>query len=263
MRNDARRQAILQAAKKVALEVGVGRVTMGLVAKAAGINVSGIYRYYSSKDELLSAALQRPVSSKDDMAESRRDEIMDAALHLFAHQGYHATTMAQIGEALHITQGAIYRWFKSKEEILDGILHERLSPLPVLEQNGKEVANGRLEEDLHRLGYALVHAFHKNKDVWRFIFSEGMYNKAAAGLIYQKLFLDNARRLAQHMDRYHERLQAADSQLGARFFLGGLVMYLVIRHLFGEDFPDTFLNSDLQLVDRMTDVLLHGLLKPT
>jgi AcrR family transcriptional regulator len=55
----------------------------------------------------------------------RRDEILAAATRLFAENGYHATGMDDIGAAAGITGPAIYRHFKSKEDILETLMIER------------------------------------------------------------------------------------------------------------------------------------------
>lgn len=55
----------------------------------------------------------------------RRDEILTAATRLFADKGYHATGMDDIGAAAGITGPAIYRHFKSKEDILETLMIER------------------------------------------------------------------------------------------------------------------------------------------
>jgi AcrR family transcriptional regulator len=57
----------------------------------------------------------------------RRDEILTAATRLFHEKGYHATGMDDIGAAAGITGPAIYRHFKSKEDILETLLTERSS----------------------------------------------------------------------------------------------------------------------------------------
>ncbi len=47
-----------------------------------------------------------------------RDSVLDAALSLFAEQGYVGTSIEDIGRAAKITGPAIYRHFTSKEQIL-------------------------------------------------------------------------------------------------------------------------------------------------
>jgi len=49
-------------------------------------------------------------------------ETLNAAAKLFRKQGYAATTLRQIGDAMGIQAGSIYYHFKSKEQILDKVL---------------------------------------------------------------------------------------------------------------------------------------------
>lgn len=55
-------------------------------------------------------------------AEQRKDEILTAAERLFASRGFDATSTNDILDAVGIARGTLYYHFKSKEEILDGII---------------------------------------------------------------------------------------------------------------------------------------------
>jgi AcrR family transcriptional regulator len=56
-----------------------------------------------------------------------RERIVAAATKLFARQGYEATTTRQIVAEAHVTSGALYHWFSSKEELLTSIYRELLA----------------------------------------------------------------------------------------------------------------------------------------
>jgi AcrR family transcriptional regulator len=49
------------------------------------------------------------------MRDERRDEILRAALGVFARRGFEATRIADIAEAANMSHGLIYRYFPSKE----------------------------------------------------------------------------------------------------------------------------------------------------
>lgn len=51
--------------------------------------------------------------------EIRRQEILDTALMVFCEKGYEKTSVADIAKRLGIAQGLCYRYFPSKEAILD------------------------------------------------------------------------------------------------------------------------------------------------
>lgn len=50
--------------------------------------------------------------------EQRRQQILTAAWDLFAHNGFHATSMSEIIAASGLSAGAVYLYFGSKEELI-------------------------------------------------------------------------------------------------------------------------------------------------
>ena len=57
---------------------------------------------------------------------ARRRQILDAALVCFSRRGFHQTPMQAIFEEAGLSPGAVYRYFKSKEEIVQAIASETL-----------------------------------------------------------------------------------------------------------------------------------------
>ncbi len=56
-----------------------------------------------------------------------RDHIVKAADQLFYEQGYEHTSFSHIADAVRISRGNFYYHFKSKDEILDAVINERLA----------------------------------------------------------------------------------------------------------------------------------------
>ena len=52
--------------------------------------------------------------------------IMQAGLELFAHNGFHSTTITQIAKEAGISKGLLYNYFKNKEDLLKQIIMEAL-----------------------------------------------------------------------------------------------------------------------------------------
>lgn len=81
---------------------------------------------------------------------NRRDLILDAALALFHERGYEATGIDDIGEAAHVTGPAVYRHFRSKQDILETLLRDRgVSALSEVQAIAE--GPGSVEEVLERL----------------------------------------------------------------------------------------------------------------
>jgi TetR/AcrR family transcriptional repressor of uid operon len=51
----------------------------------------------------------------------RRERILDAAERAFVRQGFHATTMQHVADELGMSAGNLYRYFPSKEAIVEGL----------------------------------------------------------------------------------------------------------------------------------------------
>ena len=54
--------------------------------------------------------------------EERKDQILEAALHVFAEDSYHGSSMANVAKKAKISKGLIYNYFESKEEILKTLI---------------------------------------------------------------------------------------------------------------------------------------------
>jgi TetR/AcrR family transcriptional regulator, repressor for uid operon len=61
----------------------------------------------------MSANTKRPPDLQ--LAEARREQVLDAAAHCFRRHGYHGASMAEIAGAAAMSPGHIYHYFQSKE----------------------------------------------------------------------------------------------------------------------------------------------------
>jgi TetR/AcrR family fatty acid metabolism transcriptional regulator len=68
-------------------------------------------------------------SSKEAPAIDRRRQILDAAIRVFARQGFHSTRVADIADEAGVAYGLVYHYFKSKDEVLNELFSERWSLL--------------------------------------------------------------------------------------------------------------------------------------
>jgi AcrR family transcriptional regulator len=69
--------------------------------------------------------------------DERPNEILDAALAVFAERGYRNTRLEHVGEAAGVTKGTIYHYFANKEDLLLRAIEHR-----------REEAFGRIDEVL-------------------------------------------------------------------------------------------------------------------
>ena len=71
------RERILEAAERVVAEVGAARLTLDLVAQAAGVSKGGLLYHFPSKESLLGALAQRYVQSMEQCIEAAKSGISE------------------------------------------------------------------------------------------------------------------------------------------------------------------------------------------
>jgi AcrR family transcriptional regulator len=74
--------------------------------------------------------------------EQKKQEIAHKALYVFAYEGYHRTTMAQIAAMCHIGRSTIYEYFRNKDEIFTYTLNQCFDAveLDFQDVSGREVS---------------------------------------------------------------------------------------------------------------------------
>lgn len=103
---------------------------------------------------------------KQDRAVKTRQDILNSAITLFARRGILATTMAELARAIHMTPGALYWHFPTKEDLLLAAieeLHQRFvaSFEPLLQKQAALSAAKQLEGFMnHTATYLHEHREH-------------------------------------------------------------------------------------------------------
>ena len=62
-------------------------------------------------------------------AESRPDEILDAAFEVFERQGFDAARVEEVAKAAKLSKAGVYLYFESKEAILRGLIEREVTPV--------------------------------------------------------------------------------------------------------------------------------------
>jgi AcrR family transcriptional regulator len=97
----------------------------------------------------MARAITKPAPEKKPRARNARPKIERAALKLFIHSGIDAATTRDIADKAGVSEGALYRHYKGKDELALALFmetHNRLGTL-MAEAIGAE---GSLEEKVHR-----------------------------------------------------------------------------------------------------------------
>jgi AcrR family transcriptional regulator len=92
---------------------------------------------------------------REEKSERSRRQVLDAALELFSHQGYRATSVREIAEAAGVSTGNVYHHFPDKEAIFNTLLDEfwKISETPRYPFT-RALRSGRFPDNIEQLGVA-------------------------------------------------------------------------------------------------------------
>ncbi len=91
-------------------------------------------------------------TKREQQARETRKKILLAAVRLFARQGYHKTTIADLAQAIGLTTGAVFYHFPSKEDLLDAVVQWLARGIQVYSD-----VTDRVEEPSIRVVHEIIH----------------------------------------------------------------------------------------------------------
>ena len=120
-----------------------------------------------------------------------KKQVLKAALNLFSKQGYDGTSTAQIAEASGMSQATIFKYYKSKEDLLLIILEPLIDHL--LPTYGKKFAQelSKQEQNLASMIHFIVQDRYyflvQNKDAVMILISQLLINQQIKAKVLQKI----------------------------------------------------------------------------
>ena len=109
------------------------------------------------------------MSPRPDVSVTRKNQILDAATAVFARLGFHDARMDDIVQESGLSKGALYWYFKSKEDIITAI-SQRLFTTDIEQLVGLLHAEGPVGERLQQLIRARIAGLQEMSDVVTILF---------------------------------------------------------------------------------------------
>jgi TetR/AcrR family transcriptional regulator, fatty acid metabolism regulator protein len=110
-------------------------------------------------------------SSSRNRAESRRDELLAAAVRVFARKGYHTCRVSDIADEAGASHGLVYHYFSSKDEVLETIFRENWGPIAVAIE-GIAATDDAAPEQLRKVVALVLHAWRRDQETVRVLVRE-------------------------------------------------------------------------------------------
>jgi len=192
----------------------------------------------------------------EEMRESRRKQIMDAALELFASEGYSHCSISQLAQHAGISKGLMYNYFDSKEALLKAIIEEGIQDvLNLIDPN----MDGRVEshevEEFIRITFKSIR---ENLKFW-ILFINVVLQPPVKEFLAGKPFSSVMERFGPKLLDYFEQMGFEDPMLEMLTFSAMIEGYgVLLVYIFPED--ELPLEAVQKFEDRMVEMFTK---KPT
>lgn len=191
-----------------------------------------------------------------------RERILQKARELFAARGYRGATVAQISRAAGITEGAIYRHFGSKEELLMECIWPAMdTAMAKLAVDDPEITD--LESFTRKRLQQRLELFHEHFEAFQIFFSEAYFRPE-----FMQRFLDDLMQRETTREATDRFLSLAGPArwrnyiviiLGQMMALWGIFRLRQVAADLGGQLPETLATvSDEHLVEDLTRFYLYG-----
>ena len=195
----------------------------------------------------------------------KEEKILKSAIKVFSEKGFSASTTSEIAKDAGVAEGTIFRYFKTKKDILRGILIQgiNLASGKIVMDGVEKILGESGQKDLRSILRELIYDRLKLVDTFfpvaRVIMAEAVFHEDVREAIYQNIVvraLDTFRQFhAKMADRGMIR-QDVNPDLLFRTILANIAGLIAQRKLFGDRFPTGELDVE---IDKMLDVLLYGI----
>jgi AcrR family transcriptional regulator len=193
----------------------------------------------------------------------REEEILEAAIKIFSEKGYSAATTSEIAKEAGIAEGTIFRYFKTKKDILKKVMIKLITVI------GEKIMTKRLTEIFEnkknldekellklllkdRLSIAL-----KYFDMLKVVLTEIQYHEDLKEAFINNIIMKGKNILALYFKQGIEdgTFRDMDINITIRSFLGMMGIYIIQKQFI----PELIQIEDDEQLDMMIDLILYGI----
>ena len=199
---------------------------------------------------------------REEKSERSRRQVLEAALQLFSHQGFRATTVREIAEQAGVSTGNVYHHFPDKESIFRSLLDEfwRITETKRYPYT-RALSIGEFPDNIEQLGLAARDSIREFKPYFALIFVDVIEFE---GTHIQKFYGNLGKRFGafvgeEALGTMKQRLRPSVSPISALLITSRVFFnYFTIEVLFNVSEP--FGKPAPQIVKELSDIVRNGIL---
>ena len=198
----------------------------------------------------------------------KEQKILEAAIDVFSERGFSGSTTSEIAKRAGVAEGTIFRYFKTKKDILRGVLIQMLnmSGEPIIVEGVRKILLNTENKDLREV----LKAFVKDRlevlesvfPMIKIIITEALYHDDIREAFFQniisKIFEIFTIFHRQMVERGLIRENVKALTMG-RSIIGNIVLFVVYKQFFADKLNGQDMDKEL---DAVIDIIMCGISKP-
>jgi len=189
--------------------------------------------------------------------EARQEEILEAALRVFARRGFDAASVEAVAAEAGLSKGTLYLYFPTKAALLEGLV-QRYSLLPDVEALAADVRDRPLHEAVRMLVELAWRRLSENRDAIRLLLRELTTHLDHARFFMERVLLPTNRLFAGYLEAALGPRRAAELSVlvAGRGLLGMVLTLFVSQEILGG--AELLPIPEDEITDTITELFLHG-----
>ena len=161
-------------------------------------------------------------------AVDKRRMILDAAVRVFARQGFHTCRVSDIADEAGVAYGLVYHYFQSKDEVLDTLFLERWNVMleAIRETDAQDIP---ARDKLHAIASFIIESYRHDPELMKVIIVEVTRAANSFGAVHLAKISEAYGQISGIVEQAQKRGEFRDSvsaQFAAMAFYGAIEQVL-------------------------------------
>jgi AcrR family transcriptional regulator len=195
------------------------------------------------------------------MRHDRRQDILAAAMDLFAKKGFRGTTTRDLATQAEVNEAIIFRHFKNKEELYSAILEHKAGEKNQarIEEFERLASTNGDEAFFHAIGNSFLERHENDTTFFRLLLFSALEGHELSDMFVASMTARNP--VANYIQKRIDEgaFRRVDPELAAHSLFGMFVSYVLWQEIFG--FKKTYPHEREVVVSTFVSIFLQGIIK--
>ncbi|MDN5300868.1 MAG: hypothetical protein PWQ60_382 [Thermoanaerobacteraceae bacterium] len=195
-------------------------------------------------------------TKSEDLIERRKNQILEAAIKIFSEKGFEGSTTKEIARKARVSEGTIFRYFKTKKDILINLINilTEKALFKFIEEVESGLDTGEALKYLLKLHYSMIT---QNYQLLKTIFYEIQFHKELREAFYKNVVSKVLAVVEKNIAEYNIR-DDIPSDLAAETLLGIFLGIMMVQTMVEENGS---IHDEDKKISLILDILFNGIKK--